>query len=154
MSTFQIQKTDHTFFLSGYLDENADLSPLKGATGQIRIDFGGVKRVNSCGVRDWVNLLATFDPSSELSYENCSMVVVKQLNAVPDFLGKALVKNFEAPYYCEECDEEAVINIQTDQIQGEVPPTIQCPQCKNDMNFDAIPKQFFDFIKRASGKAA
>lgn len=136
--------------LQGTLDENADLKPLAQIKGATVINFKAVQRVNSCGVRDWVTLLGKIPPTAPLTYEECPMVVVKQLNAVPAFQGKAKVTSFYAPYFCESCDSEQMQLLQTSQIQNGTPPQVACPTCKKPMNFDAIPNQYLSFTKRAA----
>lgn len=135
--------------LSGVLDEHSDLTPLNGLSGAVAINFKEVARVNSCGVREWVNLIAKLQ-EAQLSYEECPMVVVKQLNSVPDFQGKAKVTSFFAPYFCEDCDAEEVKLLQSSQISGETAPTLNCEKCSKPLNFDAIPAQYFSFLKRAA----
>lgn len=156
MSSIKTNVSPGKVVLSGFLDENSDLKALHSLTGPVSINFKGVTRVNSCGVREWVNLLAKI-PGAQLSYEDCPIVVVKQLNAVPDFVGAAKVTTFQAPYFCEKCDEESVQTLQGSQVQGQAAPPVKCPTCSTPMNFDAIPGQYFSFIKRgkpAGAKAA
>ena len=46
--------------LEGVIDEHNELARLTSAIGQgdtLLIDLGGIKRLNSVGVRDWVNWL-------------------------------------------------------------------------------------------------
>jgi hypothetical protein len=149
MSTLKITLNGNKAVLSGSLDENSDLTPLTTVTGPLSICFKDVARVNSCGVREWVNALAKIQ-ASPVTYEECPLVVVKQLNAVPDFQGKAKVQNFFAPYFCEECDEEAVKLIESGQVSGDAAPAQSCAACSKPLNFDAIPNQYFSFIKRAA----
>src|SRR5687767_4034373 len=105
MSNLKVVKSDKKASLGGYLDENADLSALKGTTGELEINWKSLERVNSCGVREWVNLLKELS-SASITYEECTLSIVRQLNAVPAFKGPAKVKNFYAPYFCKDCDEE------------------------------------------------
>lgn len=153
MSSIKTTVSPGKAVLSGFLDENSDLKPLQGLTGPVTVNFKGVSRVNSCGVREWVNLLAKV-PGAQLSYEDCPIVVVKQLNAVPDFVGTAKVTTFQAPYFCEKCDEESVQTLQGSQVQGLTAPAMKCPKCTSPMNFDAIPGQYFSFLKRTAGSKA
>lgn len=147
MSTIKINIGNGGAQLSGFLDENSDLKPLATLSGNQVINFKDVSRVNSCGVREWVNLITQISQAS-LSYEECPIVVVKQLNAVPDFQGKAKVTSFYAPYFCESCDQEAVTLLKTEQVASGTPPEMKCPKCSKPMNFDAIPNQYLSFLKR------
>lgn len=147
MSSIKIALAGEKANLSGFLDENSDLKPLKAANGKCTVNFKDVARVNSCGVREWVNLVTSI-PAVAFTYEECPIVVVKQLNAVPDFMGKAKVSSFFAPYFCESCDKEAVKLIKTTEIAGDKPPESKCETCGKPMNFDAIPNQYLSFLKR------
>jgi hypothetical protein len=147
MSSLKVDVSGSNATLAGFLDENSDLSRLADSPAALTINFKEVSRVNSCGVREWVNLLAKI-PNTALQYEQCPMIVVKQLNAVPDFQGKAKITSFYAPYFCEECDEEAMRLLETAQVAGDKAPDQTCETCKKPLNFDAIPNQYFSFLKR------
>lgn len=147
MSNLKVSKNGANYVLSGVLDETADLTAFKDAKGAITINFKNVERINSCGIREWV---VAFTGLTELQavFEECSLVVVKQLNAVPDFKGKAIVKNFFAPYFCESCDKEDIQLFQATEIKpDQAPPEKTCGTCKKAMSFDAIPSQYFSFLK-------
>jgi hypothetical protein len=153
MSSIKINATPGKAALSGFLDENSDLKVLEAMTGKVTVNFKEVSRVNSCGVREWVNAITKMKGVT-LSYEDCPIVVVKQLNAVPDFQGTASVASFQAPYFCEACDQEAVVTLKTETVAGGNAPAMACATCKKPMNFDAIANQYFSFLKRGPVKAA
>jgi hypothetical protein len=136
--------------LSGVLDETADLAPIKSLSGSVVISFKEVLRINSCGVRDWINALASAQLDS-MTYEECPMVIVKQINAVPAFVGKASILSFYAPYYCNSCDAEENTLILSQSITTDEPPKMNCSKCKQSLTFDAIPNQYFAFLKRQKG---
>lgn len=147
-SALKVQIQGNKASLSGTLDEHALLSTLEPLTGPVVINWKGVNRLNSCGVRDWIILTRKLKGAT-LTYEECPMVVIKQLNAVPDFQAKAKVSSFFAPYFCEDCDQESLALLQTAQVKDGVAPAVACQTCKKPMNFDAIPNQYFGFMKRA-----
>ena len=44
--------------LAGEVDENADFASLRPLlVGAVELSLGGITRVNSCGVREWVNFV-------------------------------------------------------------------------------------------------
>jgi len=147
MSSLKVEIMSGKAKLSGFLDENSDLAALATTSGELTISFKDVARVNSCGVREWVNILAKMGGTT-LKYEECPMIVVKQLNAVPDFQGTAKVTTFDAPYFCEECDEEAIKLLEVSQVKNDTAPEMKCEKCQKPLNFDAIPNQYFSFLKR------
>jgi len=146
VSSLKVEIKDQKAFLAGSLDENSDLTPLESVSGDFMIHFGSVERVNSCGVREWVNLLKKLS-SVELKYEACPIVVVKQLNAVPDFQGGAKVHSFYAPYFCEDTDEEEVKLLEVSQVVNGEPPELK-NESGQELIFDAIPSQYFGFLSR------
>ena len=52
--TMKISRVANTVFISGIIDENADLSALLQEPAPLSIDFSGVTRVNSVGLRTWM----------------------------------------------------------------------------------------------------
>ena len=74
------------------------------------IDLGEIERINSCGVRDWVNWLSKLEVNGTRSVlVECSPAIVAQINLVNNFTGSGVVKSFYVPYFCPECDEEKVL---------------------------------------------
>ena len=101
--------------LGGVIDEDNELSDLvdKIPAGTALIDVGEIERINSCGVRDWVNWLGKLDGQGAKSVlVECSPAIVAQINLVNNFTGNGVVKSFYVPYFCPECDEEKVLLVQ------------------------------------------
>jgi anti-anti-sigma regulatory factor len=94
---------DVTFLkVSGTIDEDNTLaSSLKKIDGHtVVVDLAGVERINSCGVRDWVNWLNDLEGrGKQVVLVRCSPVIVNQVNLVHNFAGRGHVKSFFAPYY-------------------------------------------------------
>ena len=115
------------------------------------VDLADVERINSRGVRDWVNWIAGLDKAGIKSYlVQCSTAVVDQLNLVGNFAGQADVCSVSAPYYCKGCEFEhaeilALAELTT--VGKTQAPTRICPQCKKAMSFDDIEDSFFAFVK-------
>lgn len=147
--SLKVEQKNGQIALSGFLDENSALQRLDplAKLPKILFNFGSVSRVNSCGVRDWVNFITKL-ATTEIHYVDCTMVVVKQLNVVPDFQGKAKVDSFYAPYFCENCDAEHMKLLTSAAVKDGQPPAVNCPTCAKPMGFDAIPNQYLSFLKR------
>ncbi|MBF0431523.1 MAG: hypothetical protein HQK83_09605 [Fibrobacteria bacterium] len=139
--------------LSGVIDEDSDLSDLlfPDHKGKLIINLKEVKRINSCGVREWVNAMETIS-EMEIELINCSTAIVNQINMVSNFSGNGKVTSFMAPYYCESCDAEFEIALEVDKNFPDrdypVAPSYNCPKCKNTLEFDDIEDKYFLFIKR------
>jgi len=110
-----------------------------------------VARINSCGVRDWVNWMSAVESAGKkvVLYE-CSPSVVSQINLVANFAGKALVESFLAPYFCASCDAERFRLIQTRRLAGERPraPRALCDECDSLMALDEVEESYFSFVPR------
>jgi anti-anti-sigma regulatory factor len=146
------QRDDVTFVkLAGVIDEDNELTDLvdKIGAGTCVIDLGEVERINSCGVRDWVNWLGKLeDGSADVVLVECSPAIVAQINLVNNFTGTGVVKSFYVPYFCPECDEEKVLLCETAEMgpPPHEPPTCRCDECDLVMDFDDMPDSYFAFL--------
>lgn len=137
--------------LGGVIDEDNELSDLvdKIPAGTAVIDLGEVERINSCGVRDWVNWLSKLEHNGTRSVlVECSPAIVAQINLVNNFTGNGVVKSFYVPYFCPECDEEKVLLVEAADMgpPPHEPPTCRCDECDLVMDFDDMPDSYFAFL--------
>src|SRR3569623_125590 len=134
--------------LAGNLDEDNNLGRLVSEipAGTAEIDLGGVERINSVGIRDWVNWLAALDANGTRTVlVACSPAIVAQINLVKNFAGNGAVKSFQVPYHCRECDEEKVVLVETAEMSepGAAPPMCPCASCGRAMDIDEVPESNF-----------
>jgi len=145
-------RDDVTFVkLSGVIDEDNELADLidKIPSGTAVIDLGEVERINSCGVRDWVNWLSKVEgQKTDVVLVECSPAIVAQINLVNNFTGTGVVKSFYVPYFCPECDEEKVLLCEAGDMgpPPHEPPTCRCDECDLVMDFDDMPDSYFAFL--------
>ncbi|HEY7955487.1 MAG: hypothetical protein ACHQ17_05520 [Polyangia bacterium] len=156
--------------LTGEIDENADFSDLKRQlSGDVELELDGITRVNSCGVREWVNFVRGLDEVTTLRFARCSPTVVLQLNTIYNFRGRARVISFLAPYVCEVChtDEYKLLEVDEhfrDQLAhparhskggGDsarvaewhaMVPAFRCGRCGGVMMFDELPERYLSFL--------
>jgi anti-anti-sigma regulatory factor len=137
--------------LGGVIDEDNELADLvdKIPTGTAVIDLGEIERINSCGVRDWVNWLSKLETNGTRSVlVECSPAIVAQINLVNNFTGNGVVKSFYVPYFCPECDEEKVLLVEATDMgpPPHDPPTCRCDECDLVMDFDDMPDSYFAFL--------
>jgi anti-anti-sigma regulatory factor len=137
--------------LGGVIDEDNELSELveKIPIGTAVIDLGEIERINSCGVRDWVNWLSKLEANGTRSVlVECSPAIVAQINLVNNFTGSGVVKSFYVPYFCPECDEEKVLLVEASDMgpPPHEPPTCRCDECDLVMDFDDMPDSYFAFL--------
>jgi anti-anti-sigma regulatory factor len=137
--------------LGGVIDEDNELGELveRIPIGTAVIDLGEIERINSCGVRDWVNWLSKLEYSGTRSVlVECSPAIVAQINLVNNFTGNGVVKSFYVPYFCPECDEEKVLLVEAADMgpPPHEPPTCRCDECDLVMDFDDMPDSYFAFL--------
>jgi len=137
--------------LGGVIDEDNELNDLvdKIPSGTAVIDLGEIERINSCGVRDWVNWLSRLEGTGTRAVlVECSPAIVAQINLVNNFTGNGVVKSFYVPYFCPECDEEKVLLVEASDMgpPPHEPPTCRCDECDLVMDFDDMPDSYFAFL--------
>jgi anti-anti-sigma regulatory factor len=135
--------------LAGFLDEDNNLKALveQIPAGPVMIDLAGIARINSVGIRDWVNWLAALEANGTRAVlVGCSPPIVAQINLVKNFAGNGAVKSFQIPYHCSECDEEKIETVETAEMMSSSPPACLCPHCKRAMEVDEMPESYFAFL--------
>ncbi|MBI5509301.1 MAG: hypothetical protein HY903_11165 [Deltaproteobacteria bacterium] len=137
--------------LSGPVNEDADFAPLVTALAgknQVSMDLGGINRVNSCGVREWVNFMRKLPNNLKVKLEQCSPPMVNQINTISNFVGLARVVSVQAPFMCDKCgrSERVVVSVES----GRVPDLANraCPHCAGKMEFDDLEDSYFAFLRR------
>jgi hypothetical protein len=135
----------------GEIDENADFAELRRRLrGNVVFQLSEVRRINSCGVREWVNFVRDLPGVSELTFSHCSPAIVTQLNMIYNFRGNARVRSFYAPYVCESCshEEEKLLDVQSQFPTGNLAqvPDFKCENCAMTMEFDDLPERYLSFL--------
>jgi hypothetical protein len=158
------ERPGHTLVeLEGEIDEHADLAELRRKLrGAVVFDLGEVRRINSCGVREWVNFVRDLAASSgegsvsEVVFTRCSPAIVTQLNMIYNFRGRAKVRSFLAPYVCRSCDheEDKLLDVQTHftgagPARLRRPPELACDRCGGRMELDDLPERYLSFLNDA-----
>lgn len=139
--------------LVGVIDEDNNLmSVLPRLTRDVVVvGLREVARINSLGVRDWVNWMNSLDAAGKrVVMHECSTAVVSQINLVANFAGKSHIESFLAPYFCSACDADRLRLIQTRRLTGDPPraPRALCDQCDSLMALDEVEDSYFSFIPR------
>src|SRR4051812_28789970 len=141
--TWKVDAAVPAVALVGAIDESTDLSALGRAlpAGKVRFDFGAVERINSMGVKHWLDFVGQLGGrGSTIVAERCSPAIVSQLNMVLGFLGRGEVRSVLAPYLCEDCDQtgERLFELST-VTPADLKVGPSCPQCGSTMEFDELP---------------
>jgi anti-anti-sigma regulatory factor len=138
--------------LKGQLDDQATLSELLAQLGtHVTIDLGGVRFINSVGVREWIVFLgALVERGTKIVLRNCSEPMVHQMNMVVEAGAGAEIESFFAPFVCSGCGSEQSVAIQVapirDQLKARVVPPQPCPDCGDSMRFDDFPNRYLLFL--------
>lgn len=136
--------------IAGIIDEGADLSPLSNLEARaIEVSMRGVRRINSFGVRAWMDAVRRLPQSTRLHFVQCPPPVVDQCNMVAGFLGHGTLVSFYAPMVCTECDEQIDQLFLTAACRdngGKLPPT-PCPRCGRPMEVDDLEEQYLLFVR-------
>ena len=139
--------------LRGEIDENADFTELKKRLrGPVVFQLAEIRRINSCGVREWVNFVRDLPSVTELTFSHCSPPIVTQLNMIFNFRGNAKVRSFYAPYICEACghEEDKLLDVQSQFPGGKFrAPEFACDQCGAQMEFDDLPERYLSFLNES-----
>ena len=136
--------------VSGVIDEHADLKPLSSITTDAEVNLKDVRRINSFGVRSWMDAVRRVPKNVELVFVEAPPPVVDQCNMVRGFLGHGKLESFFAPMVCEECDEQAKVLFDTArcrELGGKLPST-PCKSCGRDMEVDDLEEQYLLFVRQ------
>lgn len=148
-----IQRIDEgettTFLLEGTVDEHAKLEQLAVRPNfRVVLHLKGVSRINSVGVKLWIDALEGIPSPSKVILKMCSVPVVSQINMIANFRGRAEIESFYAPYYCEACDIEFKYLFDVADIAGPpyMAPTAKCIRCKGPLVFDDIEADYLQIV--------
>jgi anti-anti-sigma regulatory factor len=141
-----------TVELSGELNENVDLRHLRPRLkGRVVLHLGGVQRINSSGVREWMNFIRDLSAAADVTLSHCRPAIITQLNMISNFGGKARVSSFFAPYTCSRCDreEDRLVSIDTHFASRDFTrmPRFQCGACDATMRFDEVVDRYLCFLQ-------
>src|SRR5262245_43622284 len=89
-----------TWELSGSIDDIGDLSFFAALHGPSRLNLRHVKRMNSHGVRSWLDNIRKMPGSATLELIECSPAMIDQVNLVAGLLGRGRVVSFYVPMHC------------------------------------------------------
>jgi anti-anti-sigma regulatory factor len=137
----------------GTIDESFEGKKLgmTAAADTLVLDLGGVKKISSFGIREWVDFVTTAGKHARsLILIECTPKVVDQLNMVANFTGGGRVFSFYAPFRCDYCDTEHRVLLQIDRdfdaMKSLKLAERPCLSCKESMYFDEDGATFFSYL--------
>lgn len=149
---------DAVYAFKGEVDEffkQKEVPRMKAAN--IHLVLEEISHLNSCGIREWVNMVKDFSKEGRLIFKRCSVAMVDQINMVPDSVAGGQVESFYAPYACDDHGEIAkLIDLKTmyQAIASRQPPVMHCDECSKELEFDALPGSYFLFLAPEVSKAS
>jgi hypothetical protein len=135
--------------LAGRIDENADLAALAAAVPPdgATLDLGGLTRINSIGIREWMDFVMGLAPR-KVRLERCAPVFVEQLNAIANFTGGAELVSVLASFECENDGEVTNLEVQLDDARKQkLPAAPACRQCGATMTPAQEDAQYYRFLR-------
>lgn len=139
--------------LAGVIDEDNAISAV---TERLTRPFAVIKsadveRINSCGVRDWVNWLGELQQKKiEVFLIECSPAMMTQVNLINNFAGHGKILSFFAPYFCPPpCESDKMLLIRIEDALREQPfraPVCRCDSCDQLLEFDDLESSYFGFL--------
>ncbi len=138
---------------TGTIDEGFDGKKLGSsiACDTLVLDVGGVKKISSFGIREWVDFVGAAKKSARaMILIECAPKVVDQLNMVANFTGGGRVFSFYAPFRCDYCDSDHRVLLQLDKdfevIKSMKMAERPCPACHEGMYFDEDGTTYFSYV--------
>ncbi len=137
--------------LSGQLDEASDLLPLTKLPQPLVIDLAELDRINSIGVRNWMDFVKTCEAAGNApTIERASPIVVGQMSMITNFMGRHVhVKSVHVPYFCSSCLKEHVQLLEL-QRGADIQLSPPCPKCGAPMELDDLPEAYREVLKRVT----
>ncbi|MGM0596492.1 MAG: STAS domain-containing protein [Myxococcota bacterium] len=139
--------------LNGNIDESFNGKQLAdGLKDILIIDFSGVKRISSFGIREWLEFLKIANDKCEaIYYIKAPSRIIDQFNMVANFGGKGEILSFFAPYHCDFCDEDhsRLVDVQDkfDEIKELNLPDHPCEECGEAEYLDEDPESFLSYLE-------
>ena len=141
-------------YLSGYMNENADLSSLLNRMDPLILNLKNVLRFNSTGIRNLLKFLNKWG-SRPLIYQDCPCDFIDQVNMIPALLGQPegtyKIQSLFMPYECRTCGYESEDLEQFDTVVKIVGSDRQitkkpCPKCASPLHL--ISEAYLFFLDR------
>ena len=135
--------------LEGVFDEHAKVEQIAQEISMPRFSFdlGGIRRMNSLGIRRWIQLLGLLK-GRQILLRRCPPAVVDQLNAIKGFAAGAAVDSVLLPYTCDHCSTTTYHELQLARMQSlsQVAEVANCSKCGGEASFDDILERYLAFV--------
>lgn len=119
---------------------------------RVVLDLAGVRRINSEGLRQFLNFLSELVRASAVAAERCSSSFVMQLNMLPELSSRLTVRSVFVPFECPRCLHEQEILIDAPAGEEGAPPQrptlprMECKRCGTPMVCAEPEDRYFAFL--------
>ncbi len=119
------------------------------AAKDIVFNLANVTKINSLGVRSWVQFIRAIGPEHKLAFSECAPVTVLQINMIPSFRAHATIDSVICQYSCSSCRAltSTVVECSKYDIDN-LPPAPPCSKCGSETELDEDEEEYFGFLKR------
>ncbi len=138
--------------VSGVIDEDVDFNQysLAGAKS-VQMVLGGVKSINSCGIREWIRWIGSAG-TAPVVYSECPKIIVDQINMVQGFLpNTGRVMSFYVPFYSDDSGEDKSVLFSFGKEYSDS-GLAAVPEVKDSagkaMEMDVVEAKYFKFLKK------
>lgn len=144
--------------LNGVIDEFSDLSFLHHLRGRVVVHLAGVRRINSFGVRLWMDGVRAVPEDVDVTYVEVAVPLVEQMNRVRGFFGRGRVESFVAPLACEACGATTARVFTRQECSAEDPPGLPAAVCEicgeGRLGLDDIEEVYLAFLREPEGNCS
>lgn len=122
------------------------------------VDLNQVTYINSIGVKNWVLWILRMPLNFTLRLQNCTPLLINQINTVKGFLPtKFAIESLYVPYRCDRCSQEQMILLKEGKdfqfasagkpSKYTLPETVPCScQPKQIAGLDVLESKYFHFL--------
>jgi hypothetical protein len=129
--------------LTGVIDDLVDLDPVfVDLPHDVALDLRGIERINSIGVRNWVEVMGRLSRDHDFTIEAVSYPIVMQAICVRGFFGSGKVASCVAPFFCPACSRAQNVVVKKDEVSSGVIAEKRCASCGEPMYFDELDQYF------------
>ncbi len=135
---------------SGPIDEDFMYTDVNvGSSSVYKFDFKETTLINSCGIKELLNLIRSLEDVATISYLRCPPFLVQQISMVKGFLGpRKKVESLFIPYFDEEKGKDYLVLTEVSSIsKTNLPLLYKDFLTKKDIPFDGSPAKFFRFLE-------
>lgn len=148
-------------YLNGVITEDSQLE-LVDSDGEatLVLDLQGITRINSYGIRQWINNLKRLkEKSPNLIFTRCPPMVIEQFNMISNFGAEGVVQSFYLPFYSEKLEKSELIltTVTSDLVNADhqsiIDRALKSLNAADEYVFNDIEDEYFTFLQHQKSKS-